>query len=207
MMVCSGRLPRRDAVGMAGLNAETAAAILQQDAGLVGDDRRAEGMRDRIDEGADVAVLVHDGDVDRRGIHRRRHVRQIEHAVHSDLADIFLGEFLGQDPRHVDIDLARDRRCAARASCRRSRAASASRWNRSTLSGANFVRSKRDRMFSITSMVMPGPFGGHCQTSWPLYMVPIGDVVSVVCPAKSSSVCRPPMPRRVSTMSSAMAPL
>ena len=31
-------------------------------------------------------------------------------------------------------------------------------------------------MFSITSMVMPGPFGGHCQTSWPLYMVPIGEV-------------------------------
>ena len=59
---------------------------------------------------------------------------------------------------------------------------------RSTLSGLNLVRSKRERMFSITSMVMPGPFGGHCQTSWPLYIVPIGDVVSVECAAKSSSV-------------------
>ena len=75
------------------------------------------------------------------------------------------------------------------------------------LSGANFVRSKRERMFSITSMVMPGPFGGHCQTSCPLYIVPIGDVVSVECAAKSSSVCRPPMPRRVSTMSAAISPV
>jgi len=30
-------------------------------------------------------------------------------------------------------------------------------------------------------------------------MVPIGTVVSVVWAAKSSSVCRPPMPRNVST--------
>ena len=48
------------------------------------------------------------------------------------------------------------------------RLASASRWKRSTLSGSNLVRSNRLRMFSITSMVMPGPFGGHCQTSKPL---------------------------------------
>src|ERR1700730_498301 len=40
----------RDAIGMAGLNAEAATAILQENARLVGDDRRAEGMRDRIDE-------------------------------------------------------------------------------------------------------------------------------------------------------------
>ena len=38
-------------------------------------------------------------------------------------------------------------------------------WKRSTLSGANFVRSKCERMLSMTSMVMPGPFGGHCQAS------------------------------------------
>src|ERR1700738_4287520 len=68
-------LSRRDAVGMAGLNAETATAILQQDAGLVGDDRRTEGVRDRIDERTDVAVLVHHSDVDRRRIHRRRYFR------------------------------------------------------------------------------------------------------------------------------------
>src|SRR5436309_10871178 len=43
-------LAGRDAVGMAGLNAETGAAILQEDAGVVGDDCRTKAMRDRIDE-------------------------------------------------------------------------------------------------------------------------------------------------------------
>jgi len=51
------------------------------------------------------------------------------------------------------------------------------------------------RMFSITSMVMPGRSAGTGQTSWPLYMVPIGVVISVVCVAKSSSVCSPPIPQ------------
>src|SRR5216684_2060561 len=96
-------LAGRDAVGMAGLDAETGAAILQQDAGLVGDDRRTEGMRDRIDERTDVAVLVHHGDVDRRRIHRRRHFRQVEQPVHPDLAGVLLGE-LRQDPGHIDLD-------------------------------------------------------------------------------------------------------
>src|SRR6267154_3643165 len=50
-------LARPDAVGMAGLDAETTGAVLQQDACLVGDDRRTEGMCDRIDERTDVAVL------------------------------------------------------------------------------------------------------------------------------------------------------
>src|SRR5262252_222322 len=43
-------LARRDAVGMTGLDAEAAGAVLQEDARLVGDDCRAEGMRDRVDE-------------------------------------------------------------------------------------------------------------------------------------------------------------
>ncbi|MHC2777594.1 hypothetical protein ACVIM7_007085 [Bradyrhizobium liaoningense] len=64
-----------------------------------------EGMRDRIDERADVAVLVHDRDVDGRGIHRRRHVRQVKHAVHADLADVLVGkallEHLGDVDPHV----------------------------------------------------------------------------------------------------------
>src|SRR5258708_7061917 len=43
-------LARRDAVWMAGLYPETAAAILQENAGLAGDDRRAQGFRTPIDE-------------------------------------------------------------------------------------------------------------------------------------------------------------
>ena len=98
-------LARRDAIGMAGLDAEAAGAVLQQDACLVGDDRRTEGMRDRVDEGADVAVLVDHGDVDGRGIHRRRDVRQIEQPVHPDVPDVLVGEFPGENAGDVDMDL------------------------------------------------------------------------------------------------------
>ena len=100
-------LARRDAIRMAGLDTETAGAILQENASLVRHDRRAEGMCDRVDEGTDVAVLVHHGDVYRRRIHRRRHVGQFQQPVHPDLADIFVGEVFRQNPDHVDIDLGR----------------------------------------------------------------------------------------------------
>src|ERR1700733_5725090 len=50
-------LARCDAVRMAGLDAEAGAAILKQNAGLVGDDGGCPGMGDRVDERANVAVL------------------------------------------------------------------------------------------------------------------------------------------------------
>lgn len=62
MIVCSGRLPPAMQLGdPAGCGA--AGVILQQHAGLVRHDCRAERMCDRIDEGADVAMLVDHGDV------------------------------------------------------------------------------------------------------------------------------------------------
>jgi len=63
------------------------------------------GVRDRVDEGADVAIPVDDGDVDGRRIHRRRHIGQIEECVHPDFADIVGGKILRQNPGNVDVDL------------------------------------------------------------------------------------------------------
>src|SRR3954449_2162577 len=98
-------LAGRDAVRMPRLNAETTAAILQQDTGVVRHDRGAESMRDGIDERADVTVLVHDGDVDGRRVHWRRHHGKVEHAIHPDLAAVLLREFRRQNSRDVDIDV------------------------------------------------------------------------------------------------------
>src|SRR3984885_7868840 len=82
---------RHDGVqrSLARRDAETGTAILEENASLVRNDRRRPGMGDRVDERADVAVLVHHRDVNRRRIHRRRHLRQIQHSVHADLADYF----------------------------------------------------------------------------------------------------------------------
>ena len=100
-------LARRDAIGMAGLDSEAAGAVLQQDASLVGNDRRAERMRDRVDERADVAVLVDHSDIDGRRIHRRRDVRQIKQPVHPDILDVLVGEFLREDAGDIDMNLLR----------------------------------------------------------------------------------------------------
>ena len=207
MMVCSGRLPGAMQLGWPGWTRKPPAAVLQQDAGLVGDDRRAEGMRDRIDERADVAILVDHGDIDRRGIHRRRHDRQIEHPVHPDLVAMLVGEFLRQDPGHVDIDMGgiADILLAHHVGDAR---------------GFGFEMKTLDahrREFRQIETRQDVEHHQHGDAGAVRRALP--DVVALVhgadrrrwsrwCgAAKSSSVCRPPMPRSVSTMSSAIAPL
>src|SRR5579864_8080132 len=73
------------------------AGILHQNARLVGNDGGGAGMSNGVDEGADVAVLVDHADVDRRRVHRRRDLLQVEHPVHADLAGPLLGEFFAED--------------------------------------------------------------------------------------------------------------
>lgn len=58
-------LVRRDAVGMAALEAETEAAILQHDAGLAGENARAEALEGRVDQAAGIALFVDDAEIHR----------------------------------------------------------------------------------------------------------------------------------------------
>ena len=208
MMVCSGRLPGAMQLGWPGWMRKPPARFCSRMPVLLETIAEPKRMRDRIDEGADVAILVDHGDVDRRRIHRRRHVRQIEHPVHPDLAAIFVGEFLGQDPRRRRHRHGRDRRCTARASCRRcarlrlrdetARRSSARKFRQ--IEARQDVQHHQHGDAGAVRRALPDVDG-------PCRWCRSATVVSVVWAAKSSSVCRPPMPRRVSTMSSAMAPL
>jgi hypothetical protein len=58
-------LVRTERIGMAGLQAEAPATIVQQHAGFRRIQRRAESVEDRVDEGARIAVAIDHGDVDR----------------------------------------------------------------------------------------------------------------------------------------------
>ena len=64
MSVWNGRLPGAITFGWPGVQREQAAAVVQHDAGVAGDDAGAEGLEERLDQRDDVAVAVGGGQVD-----------------------------------------------------------------------------------------------------------------------------------------------
>ena len=63
--VWNGRLPGAIWLGWPGVEREQAAAIVQHDAGVAGDDAGAEGLEERLDQRDDVALPIGGGQVDR----------------------------------------------------------------------------------------------------------------------------------------------
>ena len=65
----NGRLPGSSWFGWSGIEREAGAAVLQHDPGVAGDDARAEGVEQAVDERDGVAILVDDGEVGRVAAH------------------------------------------------------------------------------------------------------------------------------------------
>src|SRR5437588_3664805 len=63
-----GPFPRRNGIGMFGIEHKKRAPILQDDTGITGDQSRAKALKKTIDERNRVAILVDDGEINRIAI-------------------------------------------------------------------------------------------------------------------------------------------